>query len=308
MVTVNYDHAADTRKAIAAVQRSTHPCAIIAVDNGPPPGKPERLGDHLDAEVLLVEAEENLGFGGGSNLGIVLALARGADFVWLVNPDVVVAEDALAALLEASAANPRAGLLSPRIYHGGTEPKRIWFDGGQIDWSRGGATSHFGSRMTDEQRPAVDAFRVDYVTGAALLVRAEVFDEVGLIPEDYFMYYEETELCVRAARAGWDSYAVPRARADHFRRSTEDDLPRPYFIYYTVRNRILFGTRFSDWSAGAIVADLAPFIAGWRDRVVASAPEWVSVFDWLVGVAIEDGEAGVVGRRDDIAGVAVPGR
>jgi hypothetical protein len=302
---VNYAHPEDTRKAIAALDRSTHPCSVIVVDNGPPIGKTERLGD-LDTEVLVVEAGDNLGFAGGSNLGIALGLARGVDFVWLINPDVVVAEGALALLLEASTANPRAGFLSPRIYHGGSDPKKIWFDGGKINWKRGGATRHLGSGMTDDQRPVLEPFRVDYVTGAAVLVRAEVFNEVGLMREDYFMYYEETDLCVRAARANWHSYVVPQARADHFRRSTEGDLPQPYFIYYTVRNRIIFGTRFSDWSAGAIVADLAPFIAGWRDRVGVSTPEWMGVFDWLVGVAIEDGEAGVVGRRDDIAGVTVP--
>ena len=304
-VVLNYRHPDDTMRAVESLRRSTHPLSLVVVDNGSTPDQLEALRRGLGSDVSIFETGANLGYAGGNNVGIRSALDRGADFVWIVNPDAIAFRDTLAALVETASTHPEGGIFGSRIYDGGTDPKRIWFDGGQIVWGRGGATKHLGWGKTDGERPATGAFSVDYVTGAAMLVRAKVFADIGLLPEEYFLYFEETDFNVRAHLAGWSSIMQPDSRLDHFTRSA-GLLPEPHFVYYFIRNRIIFGTRYTGQSSGAIVRDLERFIASWGGKVTERAPTWRPVYDRLVTIGIEDGSAGRLGRRDDIHDIPSP--
>jgi hypothetical protein len=142
---------------------------------------------------------------------------------------------------------------------------------------------------------------VDFVPGAAMLVRRRVFEDIGLLPEEFFLYFEETDFCVRAARAGWKVAVETRARAVH-RFVSSDGLPSETLLYYFVRNRILFGRRLTEVPFEALLADLDGFIASWRRRVQERRPEWLGRFEELVGLAVEDARAGVMGKREGVGG------
>lgn len=305
-VVLNHRHPDEAVRAVDSLQRSTHPISVIVVDNGSSDGDLATLRRGVGRDVAVIETGDNLGYAGGNNVGIRAALDDGADLVWVVNPDVVVGPDTLDVLVRTSTHHPQAGIFGSRIYVGGSDPKRIWFDGGLILWDRGGATRHLGWGKTDGEMPAPGPFTVDYVTGAAMLVRSAVFADVGLLPEEYFLYFEETDFGVRAQRAGWSAMVDSRSRLDHFTRSL-DEVPEPHFVYYFIRNRILFGTRFTGWRPAAVVADLQSTLDSLGRRVAAGAPGWVATFEHLVALAIEDGTAGRTGRRDDIAELPAPG-
>lgn len=140
------------------------------------------------------------------------------------------------------------------------------------------------------------------MTGAAMLVRADVFGDAGFLPEHYFLYSEETDFNISARAAGWKTMIDTRARAHHFKRSS-GFLPKPYYIYYFVRNRLLFGMRHTDVSADRIEEDLEGFLAAWRDRVHRRSPGALSAFDRLVATAISDGRNGVTGRSEAVGAV-----
>lgn len=304
-VVLNHRHSRDALRAVASLAGSAPRPSIVVVDNGSPPADRDRLQSGLPADVSFVDSGENLGYAGGNNLGIAVALKAGADFVWILNPDVVVEPEALGYLLAAAASHPHAGIIGSRLLRGRDD--EVWFNGGEIVWSRGGATRHLGMGKSDHELPALGPSVVDYVTGAAMLVRSEVFADAGLLPEDYFLYFEETDFSVRARLAGWAAMIEPRSRVRHFKRSS-GALPQPYFVYYFIRNRIVFGTRFTGWPAARIVEDQQRFIDSWRRRVAERAPDWLPVYERLVRMAIEDGTAGRVGRRREIEGERLPQR
>lgn len=300
---LNHQNSKDALRAVASLFESVPRPSIVVVDNGSPPSQLDMLRSGLPTDVSFIESGENLGYAGGNNLGISVALRAGADFVWILNADVVVEPVALRLLLDAAASHPRAGIIGSRVLHGRSD--EIWFNGGEIVWGRGGATRHLGMGKTDTEVPALGSAAVDYVTGAAMLVRSAVFADVGLLPEDYFLYFEETDFSVRARLAGWWAMIEPRSRVRHFKRSS-GSLPQPYFVYYFIRNRIVFGTRFTGWTAARIVEDQQKFIESWRRRVRERAPEWLPMYERLVRMAIEDGTASRTGRRKDIEEVLSP--
>jgi GT2 family glycosyltransferase len=276
----------------------------IVVDNASGADAMAVLRDGLEPTIPIIESDDNLGYGAGNNLGIRRALEWGAELVWVLNPDTLVEPDTLRRLVEAAFCNPAAGIVGSRIFYGGSKPAKIWYDGGIIDWSRGGATAHARMGKLDRDVPDAAVARTDYVTGCSMLVRREVFEDVGLIPEHYFLYYEETDFNVRAQRQGWHTIVAPKSKLWHFRRS-QGALPSPYYVYYLIRNRLVFASAFCDASADDVVDDLAGFINGWRVKVEKNDRTWLDTFDWLVAEGIADGRAGRTGRRMDIAEAGV---
>lgn len=301
VILLNYLHSDDTVRCMASVDASNYRNLLpIVVDNASGDEAMEILRAGLDPTIPIIEAPENLGYAGGNNLGIRQALDWGAELVWVLNSDTTVEPDTLGNMVDAALRNPTVGIVGSRIFYGGSKPAKIWYDGGIIDWTRGGSTSHAHMGWLDRDTRDTEVTRTDYVTGCSMLVRRQVFDDVGLIPEQYFLYYEETDFNVRAQRKGWHTVVEPKSKLWHFRRS-QGALPSPYYVYYLIRNRLIFADTFCDVSPDDVVADLSAFIDGWRAKVTANDPSWLDRFDWLVKEAIADGRAGRTGRRLDIA-------
>lgn len=297
-VVLNYRHYDDTLRCVASLQASTFlDHHIIVVDNTEPEKQWAGFRSMLDRCVELIDGGGNNGFAAGCNLGIQRGLDLGAEYIWLVNPDMMVGPDTLAQLLATADHHSDAGVVGCRILDDQRSP-RILFNGGVIDADRGGSTWHLDQGTADGKVP--DELReVDYVTGACFLVRRSVVRRVGLMPEDYFLYFEETDWCLRIRAAGWRLLIAPDARAWHFKRST-GNLPAPYYMYYMLRNRVHFSKRHFGSEFEATRADMNEFVERWRAKVEEHAPEHVGTFDKLVEIAFEDGRNGRLGRRDDI--------
>lgn len=234
-------------------------------------------------EVTLLEPGENLGFAGAAHLGGRAALAGGAGWLWFVNNDARAEGSCLEQLL-AVAGDPRVGLLSPVIEY---DEGGVWFAGGEVD------RRTLDVRHETEVR-SPEPFETGFVTGCALLARAEMARACGLPDPTLFMYLEDVEWLLRAQNAGWKAVVVPRARVRHHverrgrRRVFSDDA-----VYYVTRNRLLLAAR-----NGSLPAAFLPTM-GWAGRQLlksAGACE-AAARGAAASRALWDGLRGRSGRR-----------
>jgi GT2 family glycosyltransferase len=306
VILLNYQTAGDTVRCLASLRRSSdRDIRPVIVDNASGNGDVARLSAELGPTIPILESPHNVGYAAGNNLGIQHALDRDADCVWILNPDTEVEPDTLQLLMATMALRPDAGFVGSLNLHGDSDPPTIQFAGGHIDWDAGAVTHSIGLGSPLAAYSRREAHDVDYVAGTSMLVRRSVFDEVGLFPEKYFMYFEETDFQVRAARSGWKSVLNPLARVWHHQGSTKR-LPAPYYTYYYIRNRILFAKGLSQLRDDQIEEGLTGFIDGWRARVTARAPGWLDTHNRLVALALADGKAGVTGPQAEVDAMSRP--
>lgn len=200
---------------------------VVVVDGGSADGSAERLAGAIATEewtpwVTLLCVTENRGFSAGNNAGLAVLLADPSPpaLLLLLNPDTIVRPGALEALVAFADANPAAGIVGSRLEHrdGTRQDSAFRFHSllSQLDDSlRLGIVSRVLAPWRLVLPPSDVACRAGWVSGASLLVRREVLDRIGLLDDGYFLYYEEVDLCLRAARAGWECWYEPRSRVVH---------------------------------------------------------------------------------------------
>lgn len=200
---------------------------VFVVDNGSGDGSAERLAAAIRAEgwqnwAELIRVATNRGFSAGTNVGIRHAMnnAEPPACILLLNPDTMVRADAVRALFEFLRRHPRAGVAGSRLEDPDGLPQRSAFRfPGVLSELEGGLRFGPATRLLHRQvmAPPVrhDAHRTDWVAGASLMVRREVIDEIGLLDEAYFLYFEEVDYCRRARQAGWECWYVPQSRVVH---------------------------------------------------------------------------------------------
>ena len=240
IVLVNWNGWRDTAACLESCAGLTYlRVALIVVDNGSADGSLTHLRERFP-HVHFIETGANLGFAGGANAGLHAALARGADYVWLLNNDTIVDPEALGALVEAMETHPPVGIAGSRIACF-DRPRILWFAGGFLSrwW---GWTSHRGAGETDTGQYG-DLTDVDFMTGCSLLVRARAARDLGPMDERFFLYWEDVEWCVRARRAGWRVVYVPSSLVWHKIGASAPDADSRVRWRYEGRNRLLFYRR-----------------------------------------------------------------
>jgi len=258
IVVLNWNGLTDTLACLESLSHLDYPSyEVVVVDNGSSDGSAAQIRSRFLREgslVTLIENDENMGFTGGNNIGLRRALEGGrgalsdestarrlldepAAYALLLNNDTEVAPDFLRLLVEAAEADPSVGVAGPTIYYY-DRPRVIWSIGGEIDQRRG-RTRMSGLDMRDDGQFGQEVQDVDFVTGCAMLVRREAMENVGLLDERFFAYYEEAEWCVRMRQAGWRVVHVPRAHVWH-KISPSARADSPLVHYYMTRNRLLF--------------------------------------------------------------------
>lgn len=192
---------------------------VIVVDNASRDGSPEMVRSEFP-EALLIESQENLGFAGGNNLGLKVAAGR---YVLLLNSDAYLLPGVLQSTLRFMEETPRCGLLGVKLTgeDGAMQPCARMLP---TPWRKFLVISGISARFPksrwlggpDYSWWAHDAPRdVGWVPGAYLLVRREVLDSIGFMDERYFLYFEETDYCLQAARAGWRVMIYPGVSVIH---------------------------------------------------------------------------------------------
>lgn len=263
-----------------AVERLEYPqLRAIVVDNASGDGSAELIGGAIAARewdwVQLLKADNNGGFGAGNNLGICRALAheRPADLFWLLNPDTEVRRSAVRELADFMQSHMQAGVAGTALLE---EDGRLWphafrFPTILSEIERG---AHLGllTRLlrnravlrTMGTRPE----EVDWVSGASMVIRRELLEHGLRFDQTFFLYYEETDFCLQARRAGWECWYVPNSVVLHIagqstgvtgNRHKFRRLPGYWFNsrrYYFLKNHGRVYTMLADlaWISGHLIA------------------------------------------------------
>ncbi|MBZ0282988.1 MAG: glycosyltransferase family 2 protein [Anaerolineae bacterium] len=268
IIVLNYNGREDTLACLRSLEHLTYRNAnVIVVDNASSDGSEAAIRAAHPA-LTFIQTGANLGFTGGNNVGIRHALENGADYVLLLNNDTIVAPDFISVMVEVMEQNPDIGVVGPMIYYF-SAPETIWSAGGKIDWTRG-LTSMVGVNEEDKSQYGLSPRQTDFVTGCALMAKRAVWEKAGLLDDKFFMYYEETEWCVRATRAGYKIMLIPAAMIWH-KISLEARATSPRTYYYMTRNRLLFlhRTRAGYGSWFYTLSEYARTFLSWSVR-----PKW----------------------------------
>lgn len=239
IILLNWNGQADTRACLRSLADLTYPHHhIIVVDNGSSDDAVPALTRDFPHITVLANGA-NLGFAAGNNVGIEHALARGAEYLLLLNNDTVVDPQLLDAFVAAHAANPHAGSLAAKIYYF-SDPQRLWYAGAR--WKPDEADfGHVGGGELDDGQSWETAGETAYACGCALFTRAERVRQVGLLHADYFAIFEEADWCYRAQRLGHPAVFVPQAKVWHkVSASFDGGWQQPHYQYYYWRNRLLW--------------------------------------------------------------------
>ena len=195
--------------------------------------------------ISLIKSGANRGFAGGNNVGIKLGLAEGRGQFWLLNTDTVVHQDALNSMLERAHAVSGAGIVgSTLLYY--DEPGTVQALGGAIVNRRTFAANHVGIGTRADQVPDDPAdveARMSYVVGASMLVSRAFIERVGLMQEDYFLYFEELDWAVRAEGLFRQCWA-PRSLVWHKVGGSSAKVLSEFSARLLLRNRLRFVERF----------------------------------------------------------------
>lgn len=208
VITLNWNRRDDTLAFLASCQQADYPNArVLVVDNGSSDGSPAAITANFPAVAQLLNGA-NLGFAAGMNAGLCQALAAGAAYVFLANNDTTLDPTMLTQLV--AAAQQGADLVAPAIYYY-DRPNVLWWLGGRL-------RPLLLEVKRYEQAPsgsATQPFPVDFVTGCGMLISRRCLERVGLLDERFFMYYEDSDFCLRVYRAGLRTLVEPRARMYH---------------------------------------------------------------------------------------------
>jgi hypothetical protein len=243
IITINYNGLKDTCELIDTLPLEDESIEVIVVDNASKEDE-ATLIEQRYPQVKVICSKENLGFAGGNNLGIQAAQGK---YLFFINNDTLlrckkedVRSKMFQPLIVRLESSPKIGMTSPKIkfswgdnliqYAGYTPLSKITLRNQSI----GCGETDNGQYDTPHPTP--------YAHGAAMMVKREVFDKAGLMPECYFLYYEELDWSMMIRRAGYDIWCEPACTIYH-KESQTTGQNSPLRAYYITRNRLLFAKR-----------------------------------------------------------------
>ena len=236
--TVNYNGLKDTCALIDSITFNED-MEVIAVDNSSEKDEANVLQERYP-NIKVIRSEKNLGFAGGNNLGIKAAKGK---YLYLINNDTVFKDFNPQALIKRLESSPKIGMVCPKI--------RFAWDNYPIQFAGYTPLSPITIRnkaigFGEEDKGQYDvAHQTAYAHGAAMMLKREVIDKVGFMPECYFLYYEELDWSMMMTRAGYEIWYEPASTIYH-KESQTTGQNSPLRTYYITRNRILLVKR--NWS------------------------------------------------------------
>jgi GT2 family glycosyltransferase len=219
IIIVNWNSEEYLRECIPSIYRwaSEFSCEVIVVDNASPSGNAASLKERFP-EIKLIQSSKNLGFAGANNVGFQ---DSAGDYILFLNPDTKLNSPAIDIMMQQMKLLPDAGVVGCKLLNADLSVQtssimkfpRIWNSILQVEYLRLRWPKLWGiGPLFSDMQPA----EVEAVSGACMLMRREVFEQIGRFSEEYFMYSEDVDLCYQAVRAGFNNYHVGRATILHY--------------------------------------------------------------------------------------------
>jgi GT2 family glycosyltransferase len=247
IIAVNYNGQKVTREMIDSIRNNSYSnIEIIVVDNASEVSPKAYLNENYK-EVKVIESSKNLGFAGGNNLGIK---ESNGDFLFFLNNDAELTNGVIESMLELFEQVPKLGIVSPKIcfYKTGSDKKSDPYSPDILQYvgstevhnltARNRTIGYLESDLGQYQTAKPTA----YAHGAAMMVSRSVIEKVGMMPEAFFLYYEELDWCEQIRRVGFEIYIQPKAKVYH-KESWSVKKTSGLKTFYINRNRILFMRR-----------------------------------------------------------------
>ena len=235
IITINYNGLEDTCALIESIPFNEN-MEVIVVDNASKNQEAETIAKRYP-HFKVIKSEHNLGFAGGNNLGIQAARGK---YIFLVNNDTIFKDFNIQSLIDRMESSSEIGIVCPKIrfawgndpiqFAGYTPLSKITVRNKAIGFNE----EDHGQYETDHPTP--------YAHGAAMLIKREAIDKVGLMPECYFLYYEELDWSMMFTRAGFQIWYEPKCTIYH-KESRSTGQNSPLRTYYLTRNRLLLVQR-----------------------------------------------------------------
>lgn len=261
IVILNFNGEKDTiecLKSLGNISSKNFDLLVIVVDNG---SKEKfsifsgKAGQFSGGELKIIRNEINSGFSGGNNVGIKYAIEQGSDYIVILNNDTIVDKNLVEELIKTADSDTKIGIVSPKIYFAKgyefhkdrySEKEKgtvFWYAGGLMNWENA-TGSHRGVDEVDRGQYE-EISETDFATGCCMLIKREIFKRIGLLDEKYYLYYEDTDFCERAKKAGYKIVYSPKAILWHKNAGSAGGSGSSLQDYYIGRNRLLFGFRYA---------------------------------------------------------------
>ena len=235
IITVNYNGYKDTCELIDSIPFDDS-MEVIVVDNASKENEANLIQKRYP-QVKVIRSEKNLGFAGGNNLGIKAAKGK---YLFLINNDTIFKDFSIQPLIDRLESKSQIGMVCPKIrFIWGTNPIQF---AGYTPLSKITVRNQSIGFGEEDQGQYDKAHPTPYAHGAAMLIKREALGKVGLIPEDYFLYYEEIDWSMMFTRAGYQIWYDPACTIYH-KESQSTGQKSPLRTYYITRNRLLLVKR-----------------------------------------------------------------
>ena len=255
IVLLNYNGYKDTIACFESLQHIIYPnYNIIIVDNDSPDKSMDNIIDYMrkndmehvyfespdfamnysekNPNITLIQSGYNGGYGHGNNIGIKYALHKNSDYVLILNNDTVVDPDFLKPMVQACVEDKKIGIASGKIYYN-DKPDTIWFNGGKFS-SCIAKAEHFNFNEQDIGQIPIEP--ITFITGCMWLIPKKVFQEIGFINEEYFMYVEDLEFCQRVIQQGYNLKVIEGGNVYHKVGSSTGGKYSSFSVFWRTRN------------------------------------------------------------------------
>lgn len=266
---------------------------LYVVDNGSTDQSVSRIRKKYGDEVVLLENAENLGGSGGFNTGLRVVYEKGYPYVMCVDNDALLDENAVGNLYEFLETHPEAGMAAAKVYHL-EAPEYVQQFGQKVDFEHFCTEVHYYNALEDGSMP--EYLYVDAVAACSLMVRRSIIDEIGFMPEENFLYWDDTEWCYRCNLAGYKVASVGSAKALHAmgaKKEAVDTFP----AYYAWRNWITFFAKYTPEQNLESMAD--SFLSGIFQNVYECLHNGTKNRMKTIMLAYDDAIHGVMGKAGE---------
>lgn len=239
VVILNWNQQSLTRECIGSIRESDfRNYRIFLIDNGSVNGEWEELSTPCK-DIVFIRNEKNLGFARGANIGIKAAIEHGCDSLFLLNNDTLIDSSCLSEMIKHLAADETVGAVTPKMLQYDRRDT-VYSAGGRLIKSLGQPLLYgFGEKDRGQYEKSKT---VTFVSGCAMLIKANVVREIGVFYEEFFAYAEDMDLCARLSKSNYKMLYVPTAKVWHkFCASTGFESPLYYYLH--TRNRMIFAKR-----------------------------------------------------------------